>query len=1124
MLPTAFTTFAAAALYALATCSLCAQVQDSFSDGELHTNPAWSGDTARFRVNSSYILQSQATGTDTSYISTPHMLSVSSTWQWDIWLRLQFSPSDNNLLRWYLMSSSPDLKGPLNGYYIRIGENGSNDCIRFYRQNGNQHTLLASGSSGSLAANDNTVRIRVLRDVSGLFYVYADLSGNYVYTSEITLNDASFMNEPYTGIWCRHTGSNGNRFYADDIGVKIFTPDTESPRLTHAEAGVNGQLKIRFNEAMDSFSYMNPQNYILNGSFLPDSIQADIPQQELRLYFAPVWAQESQQHLEISGLKDLVGNSMQDTAISVLYARPEAYGLVINEIMADPSPTVGLPDCEFVELYNRKNYPLNLAAYRLQIGNSSVSLPSVQVPPKGYVLIFGQAFLPYFPGLVTAPVNGFPAINNSGSTILLKDTSGQHIHEVRFKSSWYRDPVKDDGGFTLEQKNPDELCTGASNWEASAFTTGGTPGFQNSRYTQEVLTPEVRWVFTDSLHAKLCFNKRTDVQSIHISDFSIDNGNILVTALQALTEDTFLLTFSHSIQANTEYTVSFSGQVKDCAGMPYEIPALMHIRRYVPSFGDVLITEIMADPDPVVQLPAQEYIELCNTRGYPVLLENWTLHAGTSQLTLGNYTLMSKACALIGPKQYDTLSVIPYSGHFGGISNESAVVRLYDAQQQLIHKALYDVQMFSEAPKKNGGWSQEMLDTGRICSDYGNRDGSRDPRGGTPGMPNSRDTVLPAAALPEAIYRGFEGPDTLLLYFSEAVHPQKIQGMGIRLQGNDMSVKIFPDAYDHTLLRVKIPGLQVGEQVEKLELRNIAPCENNQYTIDTIHIRKPGQQNLHDLKWNEILFDPRNNGKPYIEWINAGAEPIELKNVYSCLSDTQIRLCNNGAQLLNTSLWLHPGEIIAFSTDPFAATAGYSCRDARYIRRVPRLPMPTLSGGTLGIFSPGLEPAELVYADASLHLPFLSSTDGVALERIQPGIPALEAQNWTSAAESCGFGSPGALNSQYMPGFIPEGTLSVSNDIFSPDSDGYEDLLGIRCSLPYPGMVLSLHICDELGRRVKTLCNNTAAGLSWEGTWDGSDTQGEKCAIGPYILIMEAFDAQGNKSRARKTVVLASRL
>ncbi|MGQ3013279.1 MAG: lamin tail domain-containing protein [Flavobacteriales bacterium] len=1124
MLPTAFTTFMAAALYALAGCALHAQVQESFSDGELHHNPAWSGDTARFRVNSAYTLQLQATGADTSYISTPHLLSANGTWQWDIWLRLQFAPSDNNFLRWYLLSSSPNLKAPLNGYYIRIGENGNNDGIRFYRQNGNQHTLLASGSNGTLAANDNTVRLRVLRDPGGSFGIYADFSGNYVYLSETSVNDSTFINEPYTGIWCKYTAGNSSRFYADDIRVQFFVPDMEKPRLVHAETGSSGQLKLRFNEAMESVSYMNPQNYILNGAVIPDSIRADISQQEILLFFAPVWAQESIQQLAISGLQDLAGNQMQDTTVSVLYARPEPYGLVINEIMADPSPTIGLPDCEFVELYNRKDYPQNLAAFQLQIGNSTVPLPAVMVPAKGYALIFAQAFMPYFPGLVTAPVSTFPAINNSGTLILLKDTTGQQIHEIRFQGSWYLDPVKDDGGFTLEQKNPDDLCSGAANWAASAFTTGGTPGFQNSLFSQDLHPPEVRWIFTDSLHAQLCFNKKTDVQSIHISDFSIDNGTIYISAIQALTEDTFLLTFSEAVQAGKEYTVVFSGQISDCAGMPYNIPGLMYIRRYVPAFGDVLITEIMADPTPVAGLPAEEYIELFNTLDQPLNLENWRLQTGTSQLSFGNYTLMPKSYALAGPKHYDSLPVIPYSGSFNGISNETALVQLFAPQQQLIHRALYDVQMFSEAPKKEGGWSQEMLDYSRVCTDHGNRDGSRDPRGGTPALPNSRDTVLEAPAFPRAVYRGFTEPDTLLLYFSEALHPQHIQAMSLRQHGNVMSVKIIPDSGDYTLLRVKIPGLELTEQPQKLELKNIAGCENNLYTNDSIYIRKPGSADLSGLKWNEILFDPRSDGKPYIEWINAGDEAIELKNVYSCLSDTQIRLCTTGIPLLNTSLWLLPGEIIAFSTDPLSTLREYSCSDARYIRRVAKLPMPTLSGGTLGIFSPGLEAAELVYVNASLQLPFLSSTDGVALERIQPAASALEPGNWTSAAQSCNFGSPGAQNSQYMSGFIPEGTLSLSNDIFSPDSDGYEDLLGIHCTLPQPGMLLSLYICDELGRRVRTLCSNCPSGLSWEGTWDGSNTQGEKCAIGPYVVIMEAFDAQGHKSRARRTVVLASRL
>ena len=41
--------------------------------------------------------------------------------------------------------------------------------------------------------------------------------------------------------------------------------------------------------------------------------------------------------------------------------------------------------------------------------------------------------------------------------------------------------------------------------------------------------------------------------------------------------------------------------------------------------GDIIISEIMADPSPVVSLPGKEYIEITNRTGYTFNLKNWKL-------------------------------------------------------------------------------------------------------------------------------------------------------------------------------------------------------------------------------------------------------------------------------------------------------------------------------------------------------------------------------------------------------------------------------------------------------------------------------------------------------------------
>ena len=102
-----------------------------------------------------------------------------------------------------------------------------------------------------------------------------------------------------------------------------------------------------------------------------------------------------------STVDDAEGNTA-NTSISFTVAITETaapFDMLVNEIMADPSPVVGLPDAEFVEIYNRSNKALDLADYELSSGSTPQQMPSYMLLPNEYVVVCDDSNLAAFTGI-----------------------------------------------------------------------------------------------------------------------------------------------------------------------------------------------------------------------------------------------------------------------------------------------------------------------------------------------------------------------------------------------------------------------------------------------------------------------------------------------------------------------------------------------------------------------------------------------------------------------------------------------------------------------------------------------------------------------------------------------------
>lgn len=298
-----------------------AQLSENFNDGDFTNNPAWSGGTSDFVVNSSLQLQSNNTVANSNYfLSTPNPLATSA--QWEMYIQIAFNPSSANYIDIYLTASASDLTlNTTTGYFVRIGN--TNDEISLYRKdNGGVITKIIDGADGVLNTNNNVMKIKVIRDASNQWILSRDLSGSgNSYTSEGSVTDATYISSVFFGFLIKQsTSSFFQKHFFDDIEIKNYVPDVTPPVIQSATAISATGVDVLFNEPLENTSSQLVTNYSANNSLgNPLTAVQDATNLSLvHLTFSAALTNAVVYTLTVNGVTDLAGNAIGNgTASSV---------------------------------------------------------------------------------------------------------------------------------------------------------------------------------------------------------------------------------------------------------------------------------------------------------------------------------------------------------------------------------------------------------------------------------------------------------------------------------------------------------------------------------------------------------------------------------------------------------------------------------------------------------------------------------------------------------------------------------------------------------------------------------------------------------------------------------------
>lgn len=966
-------------------------VIDDFNHNDKRLKGLWRGDTSHFIINASHQLQLNNNSAGISFVATS--FAPAQNLEWNVYVRQAFAGSANNYGRIYLFSSQFNLTQPTNGYFLQLGEAGSNDAVELFRQTGTTVVSVCRGANAAIAAAF-AIRLNVTRNDAGNWQVFVDYGGGTEFVEVASGTDITFTTGQWMGMVCVYTAGNATRFYYDDV-------------------------------------YAGPPK--------ADPLPPDVA---------------------------------------------EPFDLVVNEFFPDPSPSVGLPEQEFVEIYNRSSKTFDLTGWKLGDATSLQSMPAIVIRPGEYVV-----------------VNNSVSLNNAGDVIKIIDNHNTTIDTLTYSLTWYQDETKSAGGYTIERLNPEMPSTDPTNWYVSQSGTGGTPGTINSVFGRNPDSKSPVITNISLLNDSTIAVKFSEPVMIVRGNYALAGSGTIGDIQFNVSDSTAILRLDYLVNG-TDYSLKVS-DFSDFAGNVGASKAF-DFRFFIPhpvKPKDILITELMADPAPVVQMPEAEYVELFNRSAHPVSLAGWHLDDATTRGVLPSVILMP-GCFLLLTSTTNSAKFQHATGvtSFPSLGNLGDKIVLRDENDVAIDSVTYNSTWYHNLEKADGGWSLELIDISNACGEGDNWAASEDVDGGTPGQQNSVFASKPDLTPPEITNVFAASPDTLVISFNEKLHAS-LGGM-FDLPGR----ALFKDQSKREIFFMLDESLSTG-RLYSIAISDVADCNGNRMIPVTLNFSLPEKAKPGDLIVNEVLFNPRPNGADFIELFNRTPKYVNLKG------------------------WSLSGEVIAVGNDILAPysyrvfTSSLVATESHYPsslgKPMTEVALPSLPDdeGMVTLLDPGNALIDQFSYKDDMHSPIVGNTEGVSLERISPEASSDDRNNWHSANGSVGFATPGYVNSSSMSQRgLEVGSVNVVPEVINPSTAVM--FSQIYYQFDQAGLVANVSVIDLEGRVIKSIASNETIGAEGSFHWDGDRDEGGVVRCGYYVVWFQTFSLEGRVNTYRSRVVV----
>jgi hypothetical protein len=327
------------------------------------------------------------------------------------------------------------------------------------------------------------------------------------------------------------------------------------------------------------------------------------------------------------------------------------------------------------------------------------------------------------------------------------------------------------------------------------------------------------------------------------------------------------------------------------------------------------------------------------------------------------------------------------------------------------------------------------------------------------------------------------------------------------------------DVINATTLRLTPSTPLEKNKIYQLNIKHIELCSNDEKLNDSLLFAFTDVPQKQDIVINEVMFNT--SKAEYIEFYNNTNKLFQLRDLLFAKASTITQTETDEINFSNENYFILPNDYFVFTRSKEDLSNNFTTANTE---KLIETDLPTLDDEEDIVILKNIENKDVdrFKYNTSLHSSLLDNTKDVSLERINANTKTQDKNNWYSASKMVGYATPTQKNSAELN--LNLDNIKVEPEVFSPDQDGYNDILTLTYKFDEPASVANLHIYNTEGRIVKTILKDEILQEKGFFIWDGTDSNGNKASVGIYFIILDVVETNGRKTIFKEKCVLATPL